>query len=70
MNNLHLSHENPSCGPRERLRQAVFLENAISATKDKMSLRISALADFIFLGNFGQKGLKLEIIFSYHSGKI
>ena len=51
MNNLHLSHENPSCGPRERLRQAVFLENAI--TKDKMSLRISALADFIFLGNFG-----------------
>ena len=40
-----LSHENPSCGPRERLRQAVFLENAI--TEDKMSLRTSALAYFI-----------------------
>ena len=40
-----LSHENPSCGPRERLRQAVFLENAM--TEYKMSLRTSALAYFI-----------------------
>ena len=40
-----LSHKNPSCGPRERLRQAVFSENAI--TEDKMSLRVSALASFI-----------------------
>ena len=39
----------------ERLRQAVFLENAI--TEDKMSLRISALADFI------QNKLYLQYIF-------
>ena len=40
-----LFHENPSCDSRERLRQAVFLENAI--TDDKMNLRTSALAPFI-----------------------
>ena len=40
-----MSYENPPCGPRERLRQIIFLENAIS--EDKMSLRTSALAHFI-----------------------
>ena len=43
------------CGPREGLRQTVFLENAI--TKDKMSLMISALAYFI------QNKLYLQYIF-------
>ena len=32
-----LFHENPSCGPRERLRQAVFLENAITEDKSNLS---------------------------------
>ena len=45
----------PSCGPSERLQQAVFLENVI--TEDKMSLKTSALAYFI------QNKLYLQYIF-------
>ena len=52
-----MSHENLSRGPRERLREAVFLENAI--TEDKMSLRTSALAPFI------QNKLYLQYIFIF-----
>ena len=50
-----LSHENPSCGLRERLQQTVFHENPIS--EDKTSLRTSALAHFI------QNKLYLQYIF-------
>ena len=50
-----LSHENPSCGLRERLRQTVFLENAISV--NNMSLRTTPLSHFI------QNKLYLQYIF-------